>query len=243
MDKKHALLLAFLITTLIAGNYFFFVEAGVSRESVEITRVLDGDTVELDDGRKVRLANINTPEKGLAYSELARNYLEEFVGKNLEMENLGGDKYGRTLGRLYFDDKYINLEIVRQGFAHTYLVFEDEEREFARAEEYAHDRELGIWESPEYADCISATINKYDEYVVVYDSCDLDLKEWTIKDESTKTYRIDEDAGSELTIYSGEGEDSTNVRYWGKKKIWNDDKDRIFIRDSSGLLVFYDSYS
>ena len=86
MEKKYALLLAFLITALVAGNYFFFVDASVSREIVEITRVLDGDTVELDDGRKVRLANINTPEKRFAYSELAKNYLDSFVGKRLEME-------------------------------------------------------------------------------------------------------------------------------------------------------------
>jgi len=243
MDKSHAFLIAFLITALIAGNYFFFVEAGTSRESVRIGRVLDGDTVELEDGRKIRLANINTPEKGFAYSELAKSYLEEFVGNKLEMENLGGDKYGRTLGRLYFSGDYLNLKIVREGMAHTYLVFEDEEREFSRAEKYARDNGLGIWQSSENADCVSATINKYDEYVVVYDSCSLDETGWTIKDESTKMYRFSRNMGNEFILYSGKGEDTFEKLYWGKGKIWNDASDRIFIRDSNGLLVFYDSYS
>jgi len=243
MDKKHALLIAFLITVLIAGNYFFFVEAGVEREQVEISRVLDGDTVELDDGRHIRLANINTPEKKLAYSELAKNYLEYFIGKKIEMESLGGDKYGRTLGRLYFNEDYINLEIVGRGFAHSYLVFDGEERRFSKAEENARENRLGVWKESPYSECVDATINKYDEYVIIFDSCDLDVTGWTIKDESTKMYRFSQDAGDELVLYSGKGEDTAEKRYWGRESIWNDDGDRIFIRDSNGLLVFYDSYS
>ncbi len=242
MEKRDALLFAFLITALVAGNYFFFASADVERESVKIVRVLDGDTVELDDGRKVRFANINTPEKKFAYSGLAKNYLEEFVGKEIEMENLGGDKYGRTLGKLFFGNEYLNLEIVRRGMAHAYLVFEDEERDFSRAEKQALDARLGIWRTSKNADCISATINKYEEYFVIYDSCDLNETGWTIKDESTKSYKVGNDFGEKLTVYSGEGADSKDTRYWKRKNVWNDDEDRIFIRDADGLLVFYDSY-
>ncbi len=242
METKEALLFAFLITALVAGNYFFFTESDAEREIVKISRVLDGDTVELEDGRKVRFANINTPEKKFAYSELAKNYLVGFVGKDIEMENLGGDKYGRTLGKLFLKSEYLNLEIVRQGMAHAYLVFEDEVRDFSLAEKYAIDEGLGIWHTSEDADCISATINKYEEYVLIYDSCDLNEKGWTIKDESTKSYKIEEDFGEKLAIYSGEGVDSKETRYWKRKNVWNDDKDRIFIRDADGLLVFYDSY-
>ena len=79
MERKGALVIAFLITGLIVGNYLFFTDAGVVRERVEISRVLDGDTVDLVDGRRIRLLNINTPEKGLAYSDLAKEFLSEFT--------------------------------------------------------------------------------------------------------------------------------------------------------------------
>ena len=242
MEKGPAFLIAFLITALIAGNYLFFADAGVSRERVNIERVLDGDTVELEDGRKVRLANINTPEKKLAYSDLAKNYLIEFTDESVELEDLGADKYGRTLGRLYFNNKYINLEIVERGFAHSYLVFDGEEREFSKAEEKARDGKIGIWELSPYAECVPAKINKYDEYVEIRDSCGVDFNGWTLKDESTKMYRFSQDMGDEFVLYSGKGKDTGEELYWGKGKVWNDDGDRIFIRDSDGMLVFYDSY-
>lgn len=242
MEKRYALLFAFLITSLVAGNYFFFTSDSAERESVKIVRVLDGDTVEIDDGRKVRFANINTPEKKFAYSELSKDYLDKFIGKDIKMENLGGDKYGRTLGKLFFEKEYLNLEIVKRGMAHSYLVFEDEEREFSRAEKYALDEGLGIWRTSKNANCISAIINKYEEYVIINDLCNLNEVGWTIKDESTKSYRIEEDFDEKLTIYSGEGVDSKDVRYWKRKNVWNDEGDRIFIRDADGLLVFYNAY-
>ena len=242
MDKKHALLLAFLITALIAGNYLFFADTGTKRENVKIVRVLDGDTAQIEDGRKIRFANINTPEKGLAYSDLAKNYVLQFLGKPLELENLGNDKYGRTLGRLYSNNEYINLEIIKKGFAHTYIVFEDETDDFSKAEEYARENKIGIWELSPDAGCITAKINKYEEYVNISDSCDVDFTAWTLKDESTKLYHFSKDMGDEFTIYSSDGKDTVEKLYWGQKKVWNDDKDRIFIRDANGLLAFYDSY-
>ena len=242
MEKGKALLIAFLITAIIAGNYLFFADAGVSRESVEIVRVLDGDTVELEDGRNIRLLNLNTPEKKLAYSELAKNYLIQFKDKTVELEDLGLDRYGRTLGRIYSGDEYINLEIVEKGFAHSYLVFDGEEGDFSKAEENARENRIGIWKLSPYYECITAKINKYDENVEIYDSCDVDFNGWTLKDESTKMYRFSQDMSDEFVLYSGKGKDTGEELYWGKGKVWNDDGDRIFIRDSDGMLVFYDSY-
>ena len=43
-----------------------------------ISRVIDGDTVELEDGRTIRLLNINTPEKGRPFSDEATDFLKEY---------------------------------------------------------------------------------------------------------------------------------------------------------------------
>ena len=63
MKQKHALLLAFLITGLLASNlYLFSLINKPELETAIVARVIDADTLELSDGRKIRLLNINSPE-------------------------------------------------------------------------------------------------------------------------------------------------------------------------------------
>ncbi len=241
MDKKHALLLAFLITILAVGNYLFFKGSSPELEKVIIGRVLDGDTVELEDGRIIRLLNINTPEKGYAFSNEAKNFLEIFKNRSVELESAGIEKYGRTLGRIY-SDKYLNLEIVRLGLAHPYIVDESEVEDFEIAQEEAKKNERGIWKKSEFYGCLEVEINKNDEYVEIMDSCGLEFKGWTLKDESTKSYKMDKIKTREFRIYSEKGDNKGDEFYWGRGTAWNDDKDAIFIRDSKGLLAYYYRY-
>lgn len=240
MNRKASFIVASLITLLITGNYLFFSDKGIVREKVEISRVLDGDTVDLEDGRRIRLLNINTPEKGFPYSDVAKNYLLNFT--EVELESIGLDRYDRTLGRLYSGDLYINLEIVRNGMAHSYLVSDSEKMIFEKAENYARYNQKNIWKKSQFEGCINAEINKYDEYLDVEDSCHVNLTGWTIKDESTKSYKFKEDMGESFRLYSKKGKDTETELYWGRENIWNDDHDEIFIRDSEGFLVYYFSY-
>jgi len=243
MEKRYALLIAFLVTLLIAGNYLFLNadEIFPEREIVVISRVIDGDTVELEDGRIIRLLNINTPEKGRTGSEEASNFLKQFENQAVELEITGVGRYGRILGRLYAK-KYLNLELVRLGLAHQYLGEEHEIGSFKKAEQEAREKELGIWEKSEHYGCLSVEINKKDEFVIIEDKCGVDFSSWTIKDESTKIYKFEEDWEGEISLYSGDGVDEEDELYWGRGDVWNDDKDSIFVRDEKGLLVYYDSY-
>jgi endonuclease YncB( thermonuclease family) len=241
MEKRHALFIALAITGVIAGNYLFFYDFN-NRESVIISRVLDGDTVELEDGRKVRLLNINTEERGRAWSSEATEYLKQYENKSVELESEGFGSYGRLLGRFY-SRTYINLELVELGLAHSYLVEENELRDFKKAEKKAKNEELGIWKKSEKYGCLSVEINKYNEYLVLNNECKINFNEWTIKDESTKQYVFGDLEFEQISLYSGKGEDTHEELYWGRGKVWNNERDSIFIRDSKGLLVFYDSYS
>ena len=242
LDKFHALIISLIITALIVGDYIFFTVDANEREKVRIVRVLDGDTVDLEDVRTIRLVNINTPEKKFPYSELAKNYLLEFKDKDIYLESLGPDKYSRTLGRLFYEDMYLNKNIIEMGMAHKYLVIEGEEKDFYDAEKIAIEGEIGIWNKSVYSKCISAEINKYDEYIEIEDSCGVDFAGWNVKDESTKSYKFKKDVGTKFILYSKSGSDNETALFWGKEKIWNDVGDSIFIRDSSGFLVYYDSY-
>jgi len=88
----------------------------------KVTSVIDGDTFELEDGKRVRLIGINTPEIGEKCSYQAKNRLEEFVlGKLvlLEKDVSETDKYGRLLRYAYVDGIFVNERLVYEGYAYA----------------------------------------------------------------------------------------------------------------------------
>ncbi len=242
MKKKAALFLTLSILIVLVGNYLFFNEfTHGTREKAIVARAIDGDTLELKDGRHIRLLNINTPEKTEKGSQEAKQFLSALENKTVELEITGTEKYGRLLARVYSPD-YVNLEQVRQGNARMFLVNEKELTEFKQAQEDARINERGIWKRSQYYECLRAEINKKDEYVILTRECDVSLAHWTLQDESTKKYKFSDINAREFTLYSSEGKDTENKLYWNKGNVWNDDKDSLFIRDSSSNLVFYSSY-
>lgn len=101
-------------------------------QSVASRYVIDGDTLELVDGRRVRLIGLNAPEIGRAgrasepWAQTARRELQRMV-RGAELYLLVGDKvqdrYGRTLGHL-FDGEGRNIEarLLRQGLGFTVAI-------------------------------------------------------------------------------------------------------------------------
>lgn len=85
-------------------------------------RWVDGDTIELTDGRRVRYIGINTPERDQPYYEEATEANRQLVGNKevqLEFDVETFDKYGRTLAYVWVDGVMANLEIVHRGFANA----------------------------------------------------------------------------------------------------------------------------
>jgi hypothetical protein len=101
-----------------------------------------GDKMEtvLDDAKvqhKIRLHGIDAPEKGQAFGTKAReNLAAKVFGKIVRIEVVDVDRYRREVGRIYLGDRFINLEIVRDGFAWRYLRY-DKAGEFTEAEREA----------------------------------------------------------------------------------------------------------
>ncbi len=241
MEKKYALIVTALVLLLVAGNMIFFGFSERESERVIVGRAIDGDTLELEDGRIVRMLNINTPEKKEFGYEKALNFLKKYENSSVRLEITGTEKYGRLLARVYAPN-YLNLEIVRLGLGHTLLVDDNERDLFNEAQEEAIEYGGGIWtHSPAYG-CLRGEINKKDEYLRLERSCEVSINGWTIKDETTRKYRLEEISAKEFYLYSGKGTNTQDNLYWGRGSVWNDDRDSVFIRDDSGLLVFYDSY-
>ena len=128
-----------------------------------IAYVYDGDTVRLEDGRKVRLLDINTPEieterkRGEPGGEEAKRQLERLLRDQpvrLEYDVERHDKYGRTLANLFRrDGLHVNERMVALGWAIANLhppnlKYADAILEAQTAAEKAR---RGIWGMPAYA--------------------------------------------------------------------------------------------
>jgi len=247
MKKSLALIFALLITGFIASNFYIFsnvVKTESLKEKVTITRVIDGDTLELEDGRKVRLVNINSPEKGTFGSELSFIFLKSFENRTVDIEAIGTDKYRRTLARIYNQSIYINLEIVSLGLASKFLVQESELGLFSAAEEEAIKTSLGIWKkSPSYG-CFKSKIDKNNEIITLTNNCNsIDVNAWLLKDESRKNYKFGSISLGMVIIHSSEGTDNSTDLFWNSKtNIWNSDRDTLYLFDSGGNIVHHESY-
>ncbi len=126
------------------------------RESALCKRVIDGDTFELEDGRKVRLIGIDTPEtkhpkKGLEFfgkeaTEATKKLIE---GKEVQLEYdvQKTDKYGRVLAYVYVGDIFLNAWLVENGYARvsTYPPNVKYQQKFLELERNARQENKGLW--------------------------------------------------------------------------------------------------
>lgn len=119
-------------------------------EELRVTRVIDGDTIVLEDGRHVRYIGVDTPEKGYPYYYDAKKENERLVkGKTVRLEyDIGKtDRYGRTLAYVYEGAAFINAELVKNGYA-VIATFPPNVRyaeTFLTLQEEARNRKCGLW--------------------------------------------------------------------------------------------------
>ena len=148
---------AVLIIAACVGGYLLieqFVPPALEPDEALVTRVIDGDTVELADGSRVRYLCMDTPERGAPFYAEAKERNSELVdGKVVRLEPgvRDVDKYGRLLRYLYVGDVFVNAELVRGGFART-LIFDEEEVHagvLRRLEDEAARAGRGLWANGE----------------------------------------------------------------------------------------------
>jgi len=86
----------------------------------------DGDTCTSNEGEKIRLACIDTPEiRGKRANPMqalaAKNFLNAKIkGKKVSIRRVTEDKYGRTVGELSFDGENLQELLVKEGHAEIY---------------------------------------------------------------------------------------------------------------------------
>ncbi len=224
------------------------------KELFVVSRVIDGDTIVLASGEKVRLLGINTPEKKDYYYLKAKQKLRELVeGKTIELVfgKTKYDKYGRILAFVFVDELNVNVLMVRLGLASTYMLDNIPFRkELIEGEKFAKKNELGLWSKSNWVDanCLKLIeLNAEKEFLKLNNSCNhlIDLNGVSVKDAGRNKYVFNKtqlDFNQTITIHSGKGLDYNNNYYWNTSNVWNNNGDQLFIRDTNGGLIIHYEY-
>ncbi|MBW7990591.1 MAG: hypothetical protein FVQ84_11335 [Planctomycetes bacterium] len=86
----------------------------MAKRKETVTTIIDGDTF-LTRSRKhpVRLANVNTPEKG---RKVATQVLKKLIqGKKVEIHTIARDAYGRAIANVKVGHKSVNKAVGRNS--------------------------------------------------------------------------------------------------------------------------------
>lgn len=153
---------AALFCALLATRFLWLAplrepfEFDASRE-YPVVRVVDGDTLLLDRGVRVRLLGVNTPEtrhpkKGVEpLGPAASAFTRQFVSGGrvrLEFDRSRRDGFHRVLAFVHVGEQCLNEELIRAGYSRAETFFPYSERmkkRFLAAQEEAREAERGIW--------------------------------------------------------------------------------------------------
>lgn len=118
---------------------------------VAITRVIDGDTIEITGRRQLRYIGIDTSERGDCFGAESTQKNKELVeGKTVRLEKdvSETDRYGRLLRYVWVEDVMVNEELVRSGFASvsTYPPDVKYVERFRALEQEAREANRGLWD-------------------------------------------------------------------------------------------------
>lgn len=128
-----------------------------TEEKALVSRVIDGDTIQLSNGKKVRYLAIDAPETvdprkpvqcfGKEAKEANSNLvLNKIIILKKDVSET--DKYGRLLRYVYLEDgTFVNLWLVKNGYAFVYTLPPNVaySRDFLIAEQEARQNQRGLW--------------------------------------------------------------------------------------------------
>lgn len=141
---------------LIIILFLFFYFQSEKEGTYLVTRVIDGDTIELANGEKVRYIGVDTPELHHPQKEVeyyaqeayeANRRLVEGERVRLELDAEERDRYGRILAYVYVDDLMVNEWLVANGYARvaTFPPNVEYAERFLQLEREARQAKVGLW--------------------------------------------------------------------------------------------------
>lgn len=120
-----------------------------------VTRIIDGDTVELVGGKVVRFVGANAPEINEPFHDQALEFTNKLLlNQKVTLEYEKGyeqDKFGRLLAYVFVGNKNMSIELVKVGLAKVSiyekrrpLIYQDQ---LIQVEKDASSKKLGVWKT------------------------------------------------------------------------------------------------
>lgn len=120
----------------------------------KIVGITDGDTVKLltEDKTliKVRVANIDCPEKSQPYSAKAKQFTSvQIFDKRVKLEFLKKDRYDRYICNVIYNDSLnLSKELLKNGLAWHYVKYSND-ASLQFLEDEAKFNKVGLWQDPD----------------------------------------------------------------------------------------------
>ncbi len=231
-------------------------------ELVRVKRVYDGDTILLEDGRKVRYLGINAPEFQEPFYLKAKRFNESLVmGRaiRLEFDQERTDSYGRVLAYVYMGTEMVNARLVQEGLVHAFLIGPNRKHHalLLRLQAEAQQRKVGIWSARGRVRDLKITtvhpvdLNQDDQYpsyvrIANLSNATIKLAGYVLSNEAGQRYvfpDVSVDPGYTVIVSSGSGTDGVDARgqlvvHWSTQgPVWDSVEDTAFLKDPSGRLV------
>jgi endonuclease YncB( thermonuclease family) len=256
--NRPTLLTLFLI--LFSGPVL--INPATADELFRVKQVYDGDTVLLEDGRKVRYLGINSPEFQEPFYLKAKRFNESLVlGKEirLEFDQEGADSYNRILAYVYVGDQMVNARLVGEGLAHVFFIGPNRKHNalLLQAQAAAKQRRAGIWSARARPKDLKITNvhladpdmpDPYAPYVRIANLSKglIRLVGYVLSNESGQRYRFPDvaiDPGYTVLVASKGQKDGIDERgqmvvHWPTQgSVWDTREDTAFLIDPSGDIV------
>ena len=150
MKKIAWAYISFLYSIIGIGTYFFFVSIAFGQ-----IKVVDADTI-IVNNEKIRLYGIDAPETeqycyiekeawpcGKEATEYLKSLLKDVSLPSMHCKISSKDRYGRSIGVCYIDDRNINRNLVASGWA---LAYRQYSKTYIHVEKLASKKKIGIWQ-------------------------------------------------------------------------------------------------
>ncbi|MCL7036943.1 hypothetical protein MKW94_027105 [Papaver nudicaule] len=97
---------------------------------------------------RIRLRGIDAPEMQMPYGKEAKEELTKLLqGQCLTIGVYGEDQFGRLVGDVHCNGKFVQKTMLRKGLAWHYEMY-DKRPELKKWEKQARDARVGLWASP-----------------------------------------------------------------------------------------------
>lgn len=143
-----------LIIGFFGGSYYTNQKQSQLLTQGTVTRIIDADTIELNNNVSVRLNGISCPEKNQKFSTEAINYLTQTAlnqTATLDYQpNYATDAWNRTVAFVFIKDTHLNEQLIRQGYC-TATIYKKRAKlkyqdELLNAQDLAKSDKLGRWQ-------------------------------------------------------------------------------------------------